>query len=38
MCALLDDGSRLDWVGSRWRALTGTQRLTEAGGVAEVGK
>lgn len=37
MCALLDDGSRLDWCDARWRAMPGTQRLTEAGGHEEVG-
>lgn len=37
LCALLDDGSRLDWRGARWRATAGTRRLTESGGVEEVG-
>lgn len=37
LCALLDHGSRLDWRDGRWHAQDGTQRLTEAGGIAEVG-
>ncbi|MBL9078855.1 MAG: hypothetical protein JNL08_15220 [Planctomycetes bacterium] len=37
LCALLDDGSRLDWRGARWRAAAGTRRLTESGGVEEIG-
>jgi len=38
ICALLDNGSRLDWKQSRWRALPGTRRLTESGTVEEVGQ
>lgn len=37
LCALLDDGSRLEWRDGRLRAQVGTQRLTEAGGKEEVG-
>lgn len=38
ICAMLDNGSRLDWQRSRWRAAPGTRRLTESGTTAEVGQ
>ncbi len=38
LCTLLDPGSRLDWNGSRWSALPGTQRLAENGLLQEVGE
>ena len=34
-CALLDDGSRIDWNGKRWSAPTGSRRLGEDGSVVE---
>jgi hypothetical protein len=37
LCVLLDDGSRIDWNGSRWSAQPDTRRLTEDGWVEEVG-
>jgi hypothetical protein len=37
MCALLDDGARLEWNGARWSAHADTRRLTEAGWVEEIG-
>lgn len=37
LCALLDDGSRLDWNEGRWRAAENTKCLTPAGGTARVG-
>jgi len=36
-CVLLDDGSRIDWNGSRWSAMPGTRRFSEEGLVEEVG-
>jgi hypothetical protein len=38
ICALLDDGSRLDWRASRWSGAAGTRRLAEDGTVEEVGQ
>lgn len=38
ICALLDNGSRLDWLQSRWSAVPGTRRLAESGVVEEVGQ
>ncbi len=34
-CVLLDEGSRIDWIGGRWSALAGTQRLGDDGRVEE---
>jgi hypothetical protein len=36
LCALLDDGARLDWNGARWSARRDTRRLSEDGWVVEV--
>ncbi|HZN40693.1 MAG TPA: Type 1 glutamine amidotransferase-like domain-containing protein [Planctomycetota bacterium] len=35
-CALLDEGSRIDWNGRRWSARPGSSRLGEDGSVVEV--
>lgn len=37
ICAVLDDGTRLDWDGRRWSAPAGTRRLSEQGRLQEVG-
>ena len=37
ICALLDDGSRLDWHEGRFRGAPGTRRLAENGGVEDIG-
>ncbi|MBK8098294.1 MAG: Type 1 glutamine amidotransferase-like domain-containing protein [Planctomycetes bacterium] len=37
VCALLDEGSRLDFDGTRWSAPAGTLKLTDAGRLQEVG-
>ncbi len=36
-CVALDPGCRLDWDGARWSAAQGTQRLSPAGQLEEVG-
>ncbi|HEU4420778.1 MAG TPA: hypothetical protein VFT55_17700 [Planctomycetota bacterium] len=36
-CALLDDGSRIEWNGRLWSARPGSSRLGEDGSVVEVG-
>jgi hypothetical protein len=36
VCAVLDERTRLDLDGERWRGVPGTLRLTEEGGTAEV--
>ncbi len=36
-CTPLDEGSRADWDGRRWRAQRGTQRLSREGRVLEIG-
>lgn len=37
-CALLEEGRRLDWDGTVWRAAPGTQALEKRGGVREIAR
>lgn len=36
LCAVLDEGTRVDWDGERWTAGPGTQRLREDGRLEEI--